>query len=67
MLDSRFDKWFDLHDTTEDDHFKLLRSAYVDARYKKDFMVTEDQLSYLEKKVQRLKEQVVVVCEEEIG
>ncbi len=32
-----------------DERFKLLKKAYIDARYKKDYKITKTQLEYLAK------------------
>lgn len=47
--------------------FKLLKRAYVDARYKMDeFEVTKEQLEYLVEKVEVLKELTGKICKERI-
>ncbi|MDD5728285.1 MAG: HEPN domain-containing protein [Victivallales bacterium] len=47
--------------------FKLLKDAYVDARYKKDYRITGDELNGLAARVEKLREMVKRVCETEIG
>ncbi len=46
--------------------FKLLNKSYIDARYNKHFKITKDQLEYLVKKVEGLKEIVKKICKEKI-
>lgn len=46
-------------DTTEDEHlFKLLQSAYVDARYKSKFNIEENELEELKKRVVALRDKL---------
>jgi predicted nucleotidyltransferase/HEPN domain-containing protein len=50
-------------DTTENKHlFKLLRNAYVDARYKPSYVITEEELSKLGEQVNYLKHLVEKLC-----
>ncbi len=46
--------------------FDLLRSAYVEARYKKDYIITQEELDYLFGKVKILKGQAEHFCMEKI-
>ena len=46
--------------------FKLLRKAYVDARYKPSYTITEDQLEWLAGRVTQLKELTETLCREKI-
>jgi uncharacterized protein len=36
-------------------HFELLKRAYVDARYSKDYKISKEELKFLEEKVLKLK------------
>lgn len=42
--------------------FKLLRAAYIDARYEKSFTITSQQLAYLIGRVEHLRDTVNDVC-----
>ena len=46
--------------------FELLRSAYVDARYKKDYKITKKELAYLAERVKKLHVLVSRVCKRKI-
>jgi HEPN domain-containing protein len=46
--------------------FDLLRRGYIDARYKQDYVITEEELNKLIEKVSRMKEVVERVCREKI-
>jgi HEPN domain-containing protein/predicted nucleotidyltransferase len=46
--------------------FKLLKNAYVDARYKKDYVITKDELTYLAKRVEKLRDLVEKTCKAKI-
>ena len=53
--------------TPEDERrFELLRRAYVDARYEKDYHVTREELEYLAKRVRELKTIVEDSCRKKI-
>jgi uncharacterized protein len=54
--------------STEDEkeHFKLLRKAYVDARYKPNYTITKEQLEWLAERVSLLKELTESLCKEKI-
>jgi uncharacterized protein len=45
------------------ERFHLLKRAYIDARYKKDYKITKEDLVYLSERVGVLKELVGRVCE----
>jgi len=53
---------------TEDEKecFKLLRKAYVDARYKPSYTITKEQLAWLIGRVDQLKELTKKLCKEKI-
>ena len=57
---------FPVGNKEQEDCFELLKKAYVDARYIKDYEITLSQLNYLIEKVMKLKEITKTVCEERI-
>lgn len=66
-IDPEFKKVFP-HDTSErDERFKLLKKAYIDARYKKNYSITKEDLEYLSERVEVLKGLVEKVCGERLG
>jgi HEPN domain-containing protein/predicted nucleotidyltransferase len=46
--------------------FQLLKDAYIDARYKKDYSITKDELTYLAKRVEKLRNLVEKACKAKI-
>jgi predicted nucleotidyltransferase/HEPN domain-containing protein len=46
--------------------FKLLKKAYIDARYKKDYKITKKQLEYLAERVKVLQRLTKRICTEKI-
>ena len=46
----------------QDENFKLLKKAYIDARYKKDYKITRKQLEYLAKRVKLLQRLTKKIC-----
>ncbi len=50
----------------EEDLFELLRKAYIDARYKKDYVITKKQLETLAGYVQTLQNLTENICKEKI-
>ena len=64
----------DLHNlflTPDDDEhekhlFDLLKRGYIDARYKKDYIITEEELKELITKIAKMQEIVKAICEENI-
>ncbi len=53
--------------TDEEKHlFKQLKKAYIDARYKKDYKITKEELSYLAKRVEKLRGLVEKTCKAKI-
>lgn len=65
-LDPRFDI-FVLGTQEEKDNFELLRAAYIDARYKKGYKISNSQLGYLEKVIKTLADVTANVCTEKIA
>ncbi len=47
--------------------FDLLRKAYIDARYKRDYAIMREELEYLAARVQKLQELTKRICEEKIA
>lgn len=50
----------------QDRMFKLLKKAYIDARYSKDYKVTKKELEYLAQRVRKLQRLTKKVCKEKI-
>ncbi|MFA6715691.1 MAG: HEPN domain-containing protein, partial [Victivallaceae bacterium] len=50
----------------EQDLFQKLKKAYVDARYKKDYSITKEELEYLAKQVEKLRDLVEKTCKAKI-
>ena len=50
----------------EEERFKRLRKAYVDARYKKDYKITREDLEYLGARVRELKSLTESACRRKI-
>ena len=46
--------------------FDLLNRAYVDARYKKNYKITKQQLEYLAQRIKKLHETTEKICKEKI-
>lgn len=46
--------------------FTLLKKAYIDARYKKDYRITKKQLEYLAVRVKKLQKLTKTICQEKI-
>jgi HEPN domain-containing protein/predicted nucleotidyltransferase len=65
-LDLEYKKIFPRKTQTEKHHFTLLQRAYVDARYKKDYRITEKELEYLAKRVIKLRDLTEKVCKAKI-
>ncbi len=63
--DSLFGAWFSFD--TERNYFELLRRAYVDARYSKTYVITEEEIRFLEEKVKNIQKLVENLCTTEIG
>ena len=54
--------------TDEQKHcFDLLQQAYIDARYKRDYVITKEELEYLASRVRKLQELTKLICEEKIA
>jgi len=60
--DAAFFKVFPRATKEQDKNFKLLKKAYIDARYKKDYKITRKQLEYLAKRVKLLQKLTKKIC-----
>ena len=49
------------------DRFEKLKNAYIDARYKRDYVITKEELEYLAARVKKLQELTKRICEEKIA
>jgi uncharacterized protein len=65
-LDQRLIKAFPLVNPEEERVFKLLRDAYIDARYKKGYCITKQELNWLSERVQILQQLTEQLCHEKI-
>jgi HEPN domain-containing protein/predicted nucleotidyltransferase len=65
-IDIRFQEVFPMRNKEEEDLFQLLKKAYIDARYKKDYSISTSELNYLGEKVYLLGKMTKEICEEEI-
>ena len=66
-LDKRLIKIFPLSTQEEINRFSLLCEAYVEARYNKNYVITEDELRLLAQKVQKLMHLTEMLCQEKIN
>lgn len=66
-LDSRFSIVFSKNTKEQQRLFDLLQKAYIDARYKKDYVIIKEELEYLANCVETLKRLTEQVCKEKIG
>jgi HEPN domain-containing protein len=65
-LHPEFKTVFPIDNKLGNEAFFKLKRAYVDARYKKDYSITKEELEYLSERVLVLKEMVEKVCGERI-
>ena len=66
-VDNRLIKILPLNNAENRRLFKLLRKAYVDARYKPSYTITYDELLQLSNQVKKLKELGTLICAEKIN
>jgi len=59
---AEFARVFPCETKQEDKAFKLLKKAYIDARYKKEYRITKKQLEYLAKRVKILQRLTKKIC-----
>jgi len=64
--DPAFLKIFPRATEQQDKRFKLLKKAYIDARYKKEYRITRAELEYLAKRVKILQRLTKKICKEQI-
>jgi uncharacterized protein len=62
-----FKKVFPMDSKDHIERYHILKRAYIDARYKKDYKITKEDLVYLSERVWVLKELVGRVCKERIN
>ncbi len=66
-IEPRFLAIFPRSSDEDKERFKLLRKAYVDARYKPSYTITRDQLDWLVERVQALQVLTEKLCREKIA
>jgi len=66
-IDIRFQEIFPMRNKEEKDLFQLLKKAYIDARYKKDYAININELNYISERVCILGKMTQKICEEEIA
>jgi uncharacterized protein len=66
-LDQIFIRVFSLSTPEENRLFTLLCKAYVDARYNKNYTITQDELRWLDERVQELNHLTEKLCQEKIN
>lgn len=66
-IDERFSEVFVLDNPENRRLFNLLRDAYVNARYKKTYVITQNELSKLQKEVNKLRQLTKTLCHEKIA
>lgn len=64
QIDDSFERWF--LQEKESKYFELLRKAYVEARYSKDYIITKEEIQFLENKVIELKQKVEKLCKKQL-
>jgi HEPN domain-containing protein/predicted nucleotidyltransferase len=63
---SDFLSLFPLANTEQQQNFELLKNAYVDARYSKDYQINKEQLNYLIERVAKLQALTKSLCQQHI-
>jgi HEPN domain-containing protein/predicted nucleotidyltransferase len=66
MVDERFKAIFPRSTPEEDRMFILLKKAYIDSRYKLDYTITREELTYLSLRVEKLRDLTASACKETI-
>lgn len=61
-INEQFKKVFPRENQEKDERFKLLKKAYIDARYKKNYFINKEDLDYLSDRVSVLKDLVESIC-----
>ena len=65
-LNPECSKVFSNNNDEEERLFELLQKAYIDARYKKDYVIQKEELEYLAQRVEILKEMTERICKKKI-
>ncbi len=65
-LDHRFELVFPMESEEEKYRFYLLKKAYVDSRYEKDYAITKTELEYLSKRITIFKQLTKELCDERL-
>ena len=65
-VDPQFIKIFSLNNAQEERCFDLLCKAYIDARYKKDYAITHEELVWLFQQVEKLMRLTETLCQQKI-
>ncbi len=65
-MDMRFIKVFPCTNEEEKYRFTLLKKAYIDARYDMSYVITKEELDYLNERVNLLKNLTEEICKEKI-
>lgn len=66
-IHKRFKVIFPTETQEQQDRFELLCRAYIDARSKKDYHISNDDLTWLAQRVEMLRDLVKIVCEVRMG
>lgn len=66
-INEEFKKVFPRDTSEKDERFKLLKKAYIDARYKKNYSIGKEDLEYLCERVGVLRDLVERVCGERLN
>ena len=66
-MDQRLIKIFPLSTSEERYRFILLCNAYVDARYKKTYAITEEELTWLAERISKLMQLTEILCQEKMN
>lgn len=68
VSDDLYELFLSTHEDEHEKHlFNLLKRGYIDARYKKDYIITAEELTELIVKVTKMRQIVKVICEEKIN
>ena len=66
-INERFREVFPMRNKKEKELFQLLKKAYVDSRYRKDYAITVEELNYLSERVVLLRKLTEELCQKEIA
>lgn len=66
-INSGFREAFPMNNREEKKRFQLLKRAYIESRYKKNYTITVEELTYLAERVQVLRRLTQTLCEREIA